>query len=371
MNLRILVLIDAFTYGGAQKVLLTLVPEWVKVGCDIEVVLIQDNAREMQLKSLEDLGVHIHRVSAKNMFDFRAMARLIRLAKKFKPTHIQAHLYWAQIWGVFARISVSGSRLFWVEHNTYFNRTDSQWFLYRIMARFAYQIISVSHEVQKFLDSKNIGASEVILNPISHQFKYQPEIEKTNTFVFLGRLNDQKNPKLAINAFEFSKVNKLINKDAKLVIGGEGPLLGSLRSFVLELDSRESITFTGQLTELQTVNLLQSSISLVSTSEFEGFSLVRVEALATGATVISTRTGGMMGILTVSPNSDQLISGVILTEPEVIEIAKAMSAVSDPVFWSDISIYERVKASKRHDPKKIADDYLVSFNKTDLSEDLG
>ena len=369
--MRILIIIDAFTHGGAQKVLLTLVPEWMKDGCEIEVVLIQDNAREMQLKPLEDLGVRIHRVSAKNMFDFRAMATLIGLAKKFQPTHIQAHLFWAQIWGVFARISVNGSRLFWVEHNTYFNRSDMQWFVYRMMARFTYRIISVSYEVQKFLDSKDIGPSEVILNPISHQFKYQPEIERTNTFVFLGRLNDQKNPRLAINAFDFAKVNKLIDKDAKLVIGGEGPLLGSLRSFVLELDSRESITFTGQLTELQTVNLLQSSISLVSTSKFEGFSLVRVEALATGTTVISTRTGGMMGILTFSSNSDRLLSGVILTEPEVVEIAKAMSAVSDSIFWTDLSINERVNAAERHSPIKIADDYLVSFSKTDLSEDLG
>ncbi len=371
MSPRILVLIDAFTYGGAQKVLLTLVPEWVKAGCAIEMILIQDNAREMQLKSLEDLGVRIHRVSAKNMFDFQAMATLIKLAKKFKPTHIQAHLYWAQIWGVFARFSVSGSRLYWVEHNTYFNRSDSQWFLYRNMARFSHQIISVSHEVQKFLDSKNIGPSEVIFNPISHEFSYQSEVERTNTFVFLGRLNDQKNPKLAISAFDFAKVNKLIDKDAKLVMGGEGPLLDSLRRYVYKLGSKESIIFAGQLTELQTAKLLQSSISLVSTSMFEGFSLVRVEALATGATVISTRTGGVMGILTVSPNSDQLISGVILAEPEVVEIAKAMAAVSDPIFWSDFSIHERVKAAKRHDPKKIADDYLVSFNKTDLSEDLG
>ena len=371
MNTRILVLIDAFTYGGAQKVLLTLLPEWVKTGCEIEVVLIQDNAREMELKSLENLGVRVHRVSAKNMFDFRALSKLIRLAKKLMPTHIQAHLYWAQIWGVFARIFVSGSRLFWVEHNTYSNRSDSQWFLYRIMAKFTHQIISVSYEVQNFLESRNVCPTEVILNPISHQFKYKSDTEKTNTFVFLGRLNDQKNPKLAINAFEFAKVNKLINADAKLVIGGEGPLLDSLRNFVLELDSRESITFTGQLTELQTVNLLQSCISLVSTSKFEGFSLVRVEALATGATVISTRTGGMMGILTVSPNSNQLLSGVILTEPDVIEIAKAMSTVSDSVFWSDFSIYERVKAAERHCPKKIANDYLVSFNKTALKEDLG
>jgi glycosyltransferase involved in cell wall biosynthesis len=371
MNMRILVMIDAFTYGGAQKVLLTLVPEWVKAGCEIQIMLIQDSAREMQLKSLEDLGVRVHRVSAKNMFDFRAMATVIGIARKLKPTHVQAHLYWAQIWGVLARFSVVGSKLFWVEHNTYFNRSDSQWFLYRVMSRFAYRIISVSHEVQRFLDSKHVGPTEVILNPISHNFVYKPEIERTFTFVFLGRLNDQKNPRLAIEAFEFAKVNKLIDKNAKLVIGGEGPLLGSLRSFVLELDSKESITFAGQLTELQTVNLLQSSISLVSTSEFEGFSLVRVEALATGATVISTRTGGMMGILTISPNSDQLLSGVILTEPEVVEIANAMSTVSDPVFWTDFSIYERVKSAERHGPKKIADDYLVSFNKTDLIEDLG
>lgn len=369
--MRILILIDAFTYGGAQKVLLTLVPEWVKAGCEIEVVLIQNNIREMQLKSLEDLGVRIHRISAKNMFDFPAMAKLIGLTIKLKPTHIQAHLYWAQIWGVIARFSVRESKLFWVEHNTYHNRSDLQWILFRVMARFASRITSVSYEVQNFLNSKNVGSSEVILNPISHKFKYQPEIERTNTFVFLGRLNNQKNPKLAISSFEFAKVNKLINNDAKLVIGGEGPLLGSLRNFILGLDSKESITFVGQLTEPQTVKLLQSSISLVSTSEFEGFSLVRVEALATGATIISTRTGGMMGILTVSPNSDQLLSGVILTDPEIVAIANAMSRVSDSVFWSDSSIYERVNAAERHSPKKIAHDYLVSFNKTDLKEDLG
>jgi glycosyltransferase involved in cell wall biosynthesis len=371
MNMRILIIIDAFTYGGAQKVLLTLIPEWIKVGCEIELVLIQDNSREMHLHSLEDLGVQIHRISAKNMFDLRAMASLIQLAKKFQPTHIQAHLYWAQIWGVLLRITVSGSTLFWVEHNTYLQRSRLQWIVFRFMARFVHRIVSVSHEVQQYLRRQKVSSYDVILNPISNSFTYKPEIERSNTFVFLGRLNEQKNPKLAINAFDFAKVNKLIHKDANLVIAGEGPLLDILRSYVLEIDSKESITFAGRLTELQTVDLLRSSISLVSTSKFEGFSLARVEALATGATVISTRTGGVMGILTASPNSDQLISGVILTNPEVAEVAKAMSTVSDPVFWSELSIHERVSAANRHNPRKIAEDYLVSFNKTERNEVFG
>ena len=369
--MRILVIIDAFTYGGAQKVLLSLLPEWVNVGCEIEIVLIQNSVREMPLKPLEDIGARIHRISAKNMFDFRAMVSLFRHTRKFKPNFIQAHLYWAQIWGALAQICGSRSRLFWVEHNTYFNRSRLQWFIFRFMARFAHRIIAVSHEVQQFLEAKNVRQSEVILNPISHQFTYQSGTERANTFVFLGRLNEQKNPSLAISGFEFAKVNKLINNDAKLVIGGEGPLLESLKNYVLDLASRESITFAGQLTELETVDLLRSSISLVSTSAFEGFSLVRVEALACGATVISTKTGGIRGVLTVSPDSDQPISGVILTEPEVAKIAEAMSAASGSIFWSDFSINERLKVANRHSPTKIAEDYLVSFNKTDLNEDLG
>ncbi len=369
--MRILLIIDAFTYGGAQKVILTLVPEWVKKGCKIEIVLIQDNARELQLKSLEDLGVQIHRISAKNMIDIQGMVALTRIATRFKPSHIQAHLYWSQIWGVLPRIMVPGSTLFWVEHNTYLNRSRSQWFLFRIMALFTKRITSVSSEVQEYLKIKKVHSSEVILNPISNSFTYQPNAQRSNTFVFLGRLNEQKNPKLVIGAFDFARENGLIGDDSRLVLGGEGPLLDSLRVYVLGLKSKESITFAGQLTELQAVDLLQTSISLVSTSKFEGFSLVRVEALATGATVISTRTGGVTGILTVSSESDQLISGVILTAPNVAEIANSMSAVTGSRFWTDSSVNERVKAGERHSAREVAADYLVSFNKTDLNEDLG
>lgn len=369
--MRILIIIDAFTFGGAQKVILTLIPEWVKLGCKIEMVLIQNNVLELQLKSLEDLGIQIHRISATNMFDFRAMGSLVRLAMRFKPSHIQAHLYWSQIWGVLPKIIVPGSRLFWVEHNTYLNRSRLQWMLFRIMAIFTKGIISVSFEVKEYLRVRKIFSTDVIPNPISNVFTYKPGTKRSNTFVFLGRLNEQKNPKLAISAFEFAKVNGLIGDNSRLILGGDGPLLDSLRIYAVGLQSRESITFAGQLTEGQTVDLLQSSISLVSTSKFEGFSLVRVEALATGATVISTRTGGVNGILTVSPNSELLISGVILTEPDVVEIANSMSAVTSPLFWSDSSINERVKAGERHTAGKVARDYLVSFNKTDLTEDLG
>lgn len=371
MTPRILIIIDAFTYGGAQKVLLTLIPEWVKAGCDIEVVLIQDNPREMSSESVENLGVRFHRISARNMFDIRAIVLLLKLANRFNPSQIQAHLYWAQIWGVLVKLIVSSSKLFWVEHNTYFNRSNSQWWVFRIFARFTHQIISVSHEVQQYLQVQKVRSGLVILNPISHNFTYQPQVERSNTFVFLGRLNEQKNPKLAISAFDFAKANNLIGGDATLVIGGEGPLLESLKNYVFGLKSKNSITFVGQLTELQTVKLLQSSLCLVSTSRFEGFSLVRLEALATGAMVISTRTGGIKGILTVSPYSSHPVDGVILTESEVVEIAHAMTSVFDPIYWSENSVEKRVKNAQQHNPRKIANAYLVSFNKTDLNDVLG
>jgi glycosyltransferase involved in cell wall biosynthesis len=371
MEPRILVIIDAFTYGGAQRVLLTLIPVWKATGCEIEVVLIQNNAREMDLQPLVNLGVKIHRLSARNMFDIRALKSLLKLASVFRPSIIQSHLYWAQIWGVFPRLSISGTRLFWVEHNTYFERSPLHWRVFRLMARQTDRVISVSYEVQDYLRTKKVISTEVIVNPISEVFAYRSDIDRSNTFVFLGRLNNQKNPVLTIRAFDFAKKNNYISKEAKLVIGGEGPLVENLKVYVSELASRDSISFVGQLTEHQSANLLQSSISLISTSIFEGFSLVRVEALATGATVISTRTGGIMGILTDSPHSKQLVSGVFVTSPEVTEIAKQMSAVSDPVYWEEDSVKERLIAAARHNPDKVAHDYLVSFNRTDLKEDFG
>lgn len=365
MQNRIFIVIDAFTNGGAQKVLLSLIPEWEKSGSKVELVLLQDNTREMTLEPLVCIGIPIHRISARNIFDLRALIFFLRLTKSFNPTQIQCHLFWSQMWGGIARILVSGSGLSWVEHNTYVNRTRSQWLAYRIMSGLTRQIVGVSQEVQEFLWSKGIKSAEVIVNPVSQSFRYLSSTERKNNFTFLGRLNDQKNPRLAIQAFEYAISNQLIPEDSTLTIAGDGPLLEDLRDYVGGLNSTKSIIFTGHLDESETVHLLQSSICLLSTSKFEGFSLVRVEALGTGATVITTETGGIKGILTQSEDFSQLISGVIIVKSEVVPIADAMSAVISPAFWTKESIFERLEAAKRHSSELISQTYLARFHVTE------
>jgi glycosyltransferase involved in cell wall biosynthesis len=368
---KILIVVDAFTYGGVQKVLMVLIPEWVQQGFIIEIILIQNNSREMILEPLLRLGVVIRRIESKNFFDIFAITRAIKHLLNFQPSIIQAHLYWSQIWSTIFKIFYPRAHLVWVEHNTYLRRSGFNWIIYKVLSKITNEIIAVSVEVQDFLLSKKIKKTRVVLNPISNVFfEFEYKLRKP-IFVFLGRLNEQKNPQLAIESFIYAKSKLMIPLHSTLIIGGEGPLLDKLQSNLKNSNFNQDIIFKGQLSELEIVNLLQTSTALLSTSDFEGFALVRVEALACGATVITTNTSGIVGVLTERTNPLDPNYGVIIVERDIRKIAEAMFHVLNYNFWTESSILKRVDISKNHLPNLVSENYLVTFNKNDSSDDLG
>ncbi len=367
-NEKILIVIDAFSFGGAQKVLLELIPQWVSFGHQVEVVLLQDHLTEFSLEELQLLGVSVRRVHALGILDVRAFIRFISFCYSYKPTHIQAHLYWSQLWsGIYKAFSFS-SCLLWVEHNTYFNRTRLQWATYRVLASVCTRIVAVSFEVQDFLISKRIDNTHVILNPISPLFVRDPSRKRKLQFVLLGRLNQQKNPWLAIDSFEWAMAQNLIPKESELIIAGDGPLLEQLRTYVGDKSCSKSVRFLGFIQESEVVQLLQESTALISSSIHEGFPLVRVEALAMGLGIVTTQTGGVKQYLTKPGSSEEYVSGVFVVDPNISAFAIAMAEVINPEYWTADSIESRVTVSKRNDSFNIARGYLVNFSSKDLND---
>lgn len=360
-----LIVVDAFTHGGAQKVLMVLVPEWVKQGFIIEIMLIQNSSREIILEPLLTLGVVIRRINSKNSFDLFAVTRAIKYLLTFQPSIIHAHLFWSQIWSTILKIFYPRAQLVWVEHNTYLQRSEFNWLIYRFLSKLTNEIIAVSIEVQDFLVSKKIKKIRVVFNPISDIFfEFEHKLRKP-IFVFLGRLNEQKNPQLAIDSFLYAKSKLMIPLNSTLIIGGEGPLLKKLKGSLINSSFYKDVIFKGQLSEFEIVNLLQTAIALISTSDFEGFALVRVEALACGATVITTDTGGIVGVLVEQSNPSESNNGVIIVERSIKKIAEAMLHVLNDNFWTESSILKRVNISKNHLPNLVSKNYLVTFSKND------
>ena len=365
---RILVVIDAMSIGGAQKVLLALMPQWVSLGHQVELLLLQDNSTELDLDELRLLGIRVRRVRGSGLLDVTGFIRFLYLCSAYKPTQIHSHLYWSQIWSGIFKIVSRNLRLIWVEHNTYFNRTRLQWFAYRVLSINCEKIIAVSFEVKDFLSLKGLSKTHVILNPISPVFVRSPIRERKLWFILLGRLNQQKNPWLAIDSFEWALSRNLIPRESKLIIAGDGPLLEQLKTYVGKKACCNSVHFLGFLKEPDVVELLQGSTALISSSNHEGFPLVRVEALAVGLGVITTMTGGVNQYLTKANNPNKYVSGVFVVEPNIKALANAMFEITQPEYWTADSIASRIAVSRRNDPLNIAASYLVNFSSSDRND---
>ncbi|MBP9722249.1 MAG: glycosyltransferase [Gammaproteobacteria bacterium] len=116
-------------------------------------------------------------------------------------------------------------------------------------------------------------------------FSQDLENKKIPIIVSCGRLCAVKNFELLIDAF------KLVKKttDARLLILGEGKLLGKLQKLVKNYKLEDFVSFTGVVNNPEAY--FAYSDLYVLTSEYEGFGIVLVEALAAGIPIVmSDRT---------------------------------------------------------------------------------
>jgi len=351
------IIIDAFSRGGAQKVLQLLIPEYLKKYKSVTLFLLQDNKSEMQLDDLQKLGLKIYRLEAKNFLDFRAFIKFLILVNKSKPGQIQAHLYWSQIWSIFTKFLIPKVQIYWVEHNTYLNRTKLQWTLYKISSLLIKKIVAVSYEASDFLLSLQIKKSVVIFNPISTKFTIGIKNTTYPNFLFVGRLNKQKNPGLLIDSFDYAIRNNVIPPLSKLSICGEGSLLNSLIEKANQLPFKDLITFYGFLDEETLSRQYQESMVLVSTSDYEGFSLVRAEALASGCTIVTTNTSGIKILLTKNEELSSPLEGVFIVDSDAQSVANGMAKALDTQLWTSNSIKSRVEMVNKLSATHIADLY--------------
>ena len=356
-NQNLSIIIDAFSRGGAQKVLQLLIPEFLNKYKSVTIFLIQNNKNEMQLDNLQKLGLKIYRLEARNILDFRAFIKFLVLITKSKPSQIQAHLYWSQIWSIFARILLPKAQIYWVEHNTYLNRTKLQWVVYKLASLLIKKIIAVSYEVSDFLIDLQIKKSVVIFNPISTKFRIAVKNTTYPSFLFVGRLNKQKNPELLIDSFDYAIRNNIIPTSSKLSICGEGPLLDLLIEKADKLPFKYLITFNGFLEEETLARQYQESMVLVSTSDYEGFSLVRAEALASGCAIVTTNTSGIKILLTKNEELSSPLEGVFIVDSDAHSVANGMAKALDTHLWTSNSIKSRVEMVNKLSATHIADLY--------------
>lgn len=151
---------------------------------------------------------------------------------------------------------------------------------------------------------------------------------KNNKFIFLSVSSVDSNKNIELLVKSFSLLNL---KDTCLFIVGNGPELINIKKLVADLKLNHKIKFFGTVNRESVKNIIASSNVIVSTSNFETFGVVLIEALSLGKPIISTRSGGPESIVNHKV-------GLLVNKNSVEELTKAMNYIYmnyddyDPLF---------------------------------------
>ena len=121
--------------------------------------------------------------------------------------------------------------------------------------------------------------------------------DETAIILFVGNFLPVKNPVRLLTAFA-QLGNRLPNRQTRLVMIGDGPLLAAARQQAQHDGLGERVSFVGRKDPAQVARYLQSADVLCVPSDNEGVPNVILEAFACGLPVVATRVGGIPEIVT-------------------------------------------------------------------------
>jgi glycosyltransferase involved in cell wall biosynthesis len=195
---------------------------------------------------------------------------------------------------------------------------------------------------------------KITIIPNSVAINNFPPTNYGKTILIVGRLQRFKNVNQAIIAFARSKAR---DHGYRLVVVGDGPDKSNLKHF--SFNKKIPVEFCGRLSRPDLIKLYQQSSILISASQFESFSRVLMEAMASGLAVIATDVGGCRelvgetGQLIPVGQIDKLVEAIdyYTDKPaRIIQMGKKARLRVQQHYDTQtiVSCYERVLRSTRH-----------------------
>lgn len=157
------------------------------------------------------------------------------------------------------------------------------WFVGKVLLPMADGCVFQTGDAQKWFPHKLQSKSKIIYNAVKEDFYSVERKPIRGEIVTCGRLTEQKNHKLLINAF--AKVQKAY-PFAVLKIYGEGTLREELQDQIDALNLNEKVFLMGATNNV--AKALETADMFVLSSDYEGMPNALMEAMAAGVPCIST-----------------------------------------------------------------------------------
>ena len=296
--MKILHIITSLATGGAEHLMVDLLPRLRELGYDVEILLF-DGKHTPFYEQLEATGIAIHNLSmGGNVYHPRNLWRLTQFLCQHRYDIVHTHNTACQLFVPIARIlSRSKIRLFTTEHSAN-NRRRSKWWL-KPIDRWMYgryeRVICISEQPRKNLE-EHIGHRNnivTVLNGVdvarfSHPIK---DITANDQFVItmVASLSAAKDQDTLIRAIA------LLPEQYHLQLVGDGPRRAELDALSQQLGMSDRITFLGIRTDIP--EIMEQSDVMVLSSHWEGLSLSSIEGMASGRPFVASDVDGLREVV--------------------------------------------------------------------------
>lgn len=320
---KILLYIDSLYLGGAQRVMSNLANYFIKEGYDVVLVneVKPDTNKKTYKISKEVKRIYLEENSIRNFF-YRQLKRVCSLrsiAQAERPDVILSFLGPTNVRMLVATIGLNVKKVVSVRNDPYKEYGQGlKKFFVRELFKLADGCVFQTSEAASYFSNSVQKSAKVIYNPVNEVFYKTQRKNIKNEIVSIGRLQDQKNPMLLIEAFAII-ANKY--KDWKLCFCGEGELQLQLEERCKILGISNQVLFEGQISNVN--EKLSSSAIYVLSSDYEGMPNALMEAMAVGVPCISTDCpcGGPRELI---KNGE---TGVLVPVGEVSKMAEALEVL--------------------------------------------
>lgn len=282
---KIIIICRNLYSGGAERVVSQLANYFQSNNNMVSIITIDDMPVMYKIDSNIKLIAVGKKANNKLIDKIRRYYSVRKIVTKIKPDRV---LSLPEDIAVYVILSLLGTRI-----KIYVSERNNPWVMpnvkiTRVLRILMYPFVDgiiFQTEYAKSYFSKNIQKKGIVLpNPVdASRIPNRYDGIREKTIVSIGRLSEQKNFPLLINAFrEFS----LNNPEYKLIIYGEGIERKRLEKMIFGYGLEKKVLMPGRSENV--LNRIREAGMFVLTSNYEGLPNVLIEAMCMGMPVIST-----------------------------------------------------------------------------------
>jgi glycosyltransferase involved in cell wall biosynthesis len=301
---KIIHLITTIERGGAEKQLLILAQEQIKLGLKVEVIYLK-GAPELK-EDFEIAKCEVNNFISNKSFVFQILLFARYLKKSPNPVH--AHLPKSEL---IASLVCPKKSFIVTRHNSENFWPSAPKSISKLISKFvcsrAARVISISNAVKKFIVETGEVSNNCKVDLVHYGSDLNSELSsiglldlnskisrsiRTFNIGTIGRLVDQKDYPTLLVAFKELLIN---HPESELYIVGDGNRKKELEDLARKLEIYEKVLFLGKT---QYIKEFLSLINLfVLPSKYEGFGLVLLEAMSAKKPILASNNSSIPEVL--------------------------------------------------------------------------